>query len=310
MISRSEERGNRNTMLVFLRQILRIFNGNLLTFWPFLLFLLARNQFSANHNRLKARYLLVLISCLVLGACSTEQTFAPVVEINSIEPLPKSGKYQVRTGETLYEIAWRYGLDYRFLATRNHIAPPYKIYAKQILYLRAKTSKPLVNPLVKNKTVIHVSNVAIIPHTHFSSIVRRNRIEPTVNSAGIYEKDSHAMISHWVKPAKGPIIAYFSGMNKGINIAGRNGDSIFAAAGGKVVYCGNGLRGYGNLIILKHNNVYLSAYAHNRVMFVHEGQWVNKGQKIAEMGNTGTNQTMLHFEIRRAGKPIDPMSKL
>jgi lipoprotein NlpD len=115
----------------------------------------------------------------------------------------------------------------------------------------------------------------------------------------------------WIWPAKkGKIINYFSPLNKGINISGYEGAPIYAVASGKIVYCGNGLRGYGNLIILKHNSLYLSTYAHNRVVFVKEGQWVRQGQIIAEMGRTGADKIMLHFEIRRAGKPIDPINLL
>lgn len=119
-------------------------------------------------------------------------------------------------------------------------------------------------------------------------------------------KTVSAPIRGWQWPTKGKIIARYSNLNKGINIKGKAGQPIIAAAAGKVVYCGNGLRGYGNLIILKHNDLYLSAYAHNRAILVKEGQQVKKGQRIATMGNTGTNQTMLHFEIRKAGKPLDP----
>ncbi|TAK75982.1 MAG: hypothetical protein EPO11_04835 [Gammaproteobacteria bacterium] len=110
--------------------------------------------------------------------------------------------------------------------------------------------------------------------------------------------------SSWTWPARGKVIL----AQKGVNIMGSLGEPIYAAASGQVVYCGSGLRGYGNLIILKHNRQYLSAYAHNRVIFIKEGEWVRGGQKIAEMGKTGADQVMLYFEIRRAGKPIDPVS--
>jgi lipoprotein NlpD len=115
----------------------------------------------------------------------------------------------------------------------------------------------------------------------------------------------------WIWPASGKLIATFSeGGNKGIDIGGKAGDSVLAAGGGKVVYSGTGLRGYGKLVIVKHNNTYLTAYAHNQNVLVKEGQSVSKGQKIAEMGNTDADQVKLHFEIRRQGKPVDPLKHL
>ena len=113
--------------------------------------------------------------------------------------------------------------------------------------------------------------------------------------------------AQWVWPSKGKVVDSFSTLNKGINIAGSSGEPIVATAAGKVVYSGEGLRGYGNLIIIKHNRIYLSAYAHNKRVNVKEGDWVRQGQKIAEMGSSGANRVMLHFEIRKAGKPINPM---
>ena len=115
----------------------------------------------------------------------------------------------------------------------------------------------------------------------------------------------------WIWPASGKLIGTFSeGGNKGIDINGKAGDAVLAAGGGKVVYSGTGLRGYGKLVIVKHNNTYLTAYAHNQSVLVKEGQSVSKGQKIAEMGNTDADQVKLHFEIRRQGKPVDPLKHL
>jgi lipoprotein NlpD len=115
----------------------------------------------------------------------------------------------------------------------------------------------------------------------------------------------------WIWPGKGAVVAEFDeSKNKGVDIAGSAGDSVLAAADGKVVYAGAGLRGYGNLIILKHNNTYLSAYAHNQSLLVKEDQSVKKGQKIAEMGSSDTDRVKLHFEVRRQGKPVDPLKYL
>lgn len=117
----------------------------------------------------------------------------------------------------------------------------------------------------------------------------------------------------WRWPARGPVIEGYSvsgTINKGIDLAGRKGEPVLAAADGKVVYSGTGLVGYGNLIILKHNGTYLSAYGHNSKLLVREGQWAKAGQKIAEIGSTGTNRDKLHFEIRRNGKPVNPLQYL
>jgi lipoprotein NlpD len=130
--------------------------------------------------------------------------------------------------------------------------------------------------------------------------VEKSNIEPAA--------DTEIKLS-W--PSKGNVIDRFDeGKNKGIDISGKSGDPIQAAADGKVVYAGNSLRGYGNLVIVKHDNTYLTAYAHNRTLLVKEGDSVKKAQKIAEMGNTDADQVKLHFEVRKHGKPVDPMSYL
>jgi lipoprotein NlpD len=111
----------------------------------------------------------------------------------------------------------------------------------------------------------------------------------------------------WIWPGNGQVLAGFDeAKNKGLDIAGASGDPVLAAAEGKVVYAGSGLRGYGNLIILKHNNTFLTAYAHNKALLVKEDQTVKKGQKIAEMGDSDADRVKLHFEVRRQGKPVDP----
>ena len=115
----------------------------------------------------------------------------------------------------------------------------------------------------------------------------------------------------WIWPAGGSVLAGFDeSKNKGVDLGGNAGDPVLAAADGKVVYAGAGLRGYGNLIILKHNNIYLTAYAHNQTLLVKEDQSVKKGQKIAEMGNSDADRVKLHFEVRRQGKPVDPAKYL
>jgi lipoprotein NlpD len=128
---------------------------------------------------------------------------------------------------------------------------------------------------------------------------------PTAAAAGSDEEIS------WIWPTKGVVLAGFDEVkNKGLDIGGALGDQVLAAADGRVVYVGAGLRGYGNLIILKHNNTYLSAYAHNHTLLVKEDQSVRKGQKIAEMGSSDVDRVKLHFEVRRQGKPVDPLKYL
>jgi lipoprotein NlpD len=221
------------------------------------------------------RILIIIFLMMSCISCSTTTVYAPVTDVSTIESIPKNGKYRVVIGDTLYSIAWRYGLDYQTLASYNNISPPYGIYRGQIIYLTQKA------PTLSHKTI---------------------KTPPKV-----MEREPIASVSQWRWPANGTVIQAFGGMNKGINIRGRRGDPIYATAAGKVVYSGSQLRGYGNLIIIKHNSTYLSAYAHNAKVFVKEGSWVSAGQKIAAMGNTGTQHVMLHFEIRKNGTPINPM---
>jgi lipoprotein NlpD len=138
------------------------------------------------------------------------------------------------------------------------------------------------------------------------------RVEPRAEPAKPPERaPADAEAVDWSWPANGKVLAAFSDpSNKGVDIAGRKGEPVQASAGGRVVYIGEGLRGYGKLVIIKHNELYLSAYAHNDAILVKEGQTVVKGQKIGEIGSTGTDQTKLHFEIRRQGKPVDPLKFL
>ena len=144
-------------------------------------------------------------------------------------------------------------------------------------------------------------------HKKVTTIAKAFSIDEII-TANIQNRRTEAnyQVNHWIWPAAGQVIGNFSSLNKGIDIAGNIGDPIYAAAGGKVVYCGDGLSGYGNLIIIKHNHSLLSTYAHNSLLLVKEGDQVIQGQKIAEMGNTGTDRVKLHFEIRQAGQAIDP----
>lgn len=224
--------------------------------------------------------LTLLTSCLFLAACGSSEFFGLVTDSGHIEPIPKSGIHRVVHGETLYSIAWRYGLDYQRLAKRNGLTS-YKIYSGEIIYLRG------YSPRAKRLAAQHS------PLTGASE-----------------NKEPTRPVTHWEWPANGPVIGTFSRLNKGINISGQLDDPVYAAAAGKVVYSSNGLRTYGNLIIIKHNSEFLTAYAHNNKNLVKEGDWVKPGQEIAEMGSSGTHRIMLHFEIRRSGVPVNPLSYL
>jgi lipoprotein NlpD len=245
---------------------------------------------------------LVIAWIVLLTACTSSLNYAPVVSA-TIEPIPKSGAYRVQKGETLYSIAWRYGLDYRYLVQRNNISPPYHILSGQKIYLTG-TIAPVVT---KVPSVPEPVTTRVLSATKPVSLAK-HAVPVVPVSLGLYEPT--AAVKTWRWPAIGPVISGFSSLNKGINIGGHIGSPIFATATGKVVYSGNGIRGYGNLIIIKHNSIYLSAYAHNSVLLVREGTWVKAGQRIAEMGNSGTRRTMLHFEIRRGGEPVNPLKYL
>jgi murein DD-endopeptidase MepM/ murein hydrolase activator NlpD len=183
--------------------------------------------------------------------------------------------YIVQTKDTLYSIAWAFNIDYRYLAAINNIQPPYKIYAGKHLYLAASRNKKF-------------KDISLIP-----SITKP--------------------LSGFKWPTKGKVVTAFGskgGISRGINIAGREGQPVFACNSGVVVYSGSGLRSYGNLMIIKHNDDYLSAYAYNQKLLVAEGQRVKVGQKIATMGRDNDDRAILHFEIRFLGKPVDPLPYL
>ena len=241
------------------------------------------------------RILLVLV-ILSLTACGGGQAVAPVGSYGSSSSSYKSTKshapsiYKVKKGDTLYSISWRYGLDYKHLAKINNIRSPYRIYVGQKLSFKSTRA-------TSTKTVAK----KISPKKSTSKKVIKKTETKTKYSSGPLG---------WRWPTQGKVISTYSKSatgRKGIDIAGKSGQSIKAAAAGKVVYSGNGLPRYGNLLIIKHNDVYLSAYAHNKKLLVKEGQLVKAGQKVATLGRSGTQRDQLHFEIRRNGKPVDPM---
>ncbi len=278
------------------------------------------------------------------GAQSRATTPAPTAVA---APVAGPGYYTVKRGDTLYRIALENGQDYREIAAWNNIALPAAIIkegqalrvqppgdngpvvAKPIAAASAVESRPLdpqpvaapatnaANPNLKREP-----RVGKEPYSD-EAYARLNRTEPpkapetkpepaptpapTQAPAAAAGPDDVA----WAWPTNAKLTTPFSDAgNKGYDFAGKAGDPVLAAGDGKVVYAGAGLRGYGELVIVKHNGTYLSAYAHNRKILVKEGQSVTRGQKIAEMGNTDADSVKLHFEIRKQGKPVDPSQYL
>lgn len=237
----------------------------------------------------------------ILSGCASGSNFVSVERKFREEKSP-TGYHHVARGETLYSIAWRYGIDYRELASANSISSPYTIYPGQKIDVSGRRKyTPVAKPTSVGKPtkapVVNTAPAPVVAETsHYSPVPE------VINES-----------SSWQWPANGRVIARFSTkepVNKGIDIAGALGESVLAAAAGTVVYAGQGLRGYGNLVIIKHNDTYLSAYAHASRILVSEQEAVKAGQKIAEIGSTGTDGVKLHFEIRQNGKPVDPLQYL
>ena len=254
---------------------------------------------------------------LPLTACGG-QTLAPVSEHSTGIRYPESEYREVRAGDTLYSIAWESGRDYRTLAEWNDLPPPYIIKAGQKLRLfpptKVKTAAPTAaarTPPSKATPPRRAPVPASAPVTAPAKSPVVAKAEPASKHALPVTKPTPKKMT-WAWPTEGKILSRYaaSGSNKGIDIGGRKGQPIGAAAAGQVVYQGSGLRGYGKLIIVKHDADFLSAYAHCDKVFVSEGNMIKRGQKIAEMGNSGTEQVKLHFEIRYRGAPVDPQNYL
>ncbi|UVK81985.1 peptidoglycan DD-metalloendopeptidase family protein [Pseudomonas sichuanensis] len=256
---------------------------------------------------------------LLAGCSSTGSSGARVVDRNNAapkRPAVTSGQYVVKPGDTLFSIAFRYGWDYKELAARNNIPPPYTIRPGQPIRFSSgaggSTTVVTSSPSSSSKTTVIRRPVGTPPppaSNGKSATSASSSSSQTVAQVPAAER----AVGGWTWPANGVLIGKFASngsLNKGIDIAGDLGQPVFAAADGAVVYAGSGLRGYGELIIIKHSDTYVSAYGHNRRLLVREGQQVKAGQTIAEMGSTGTDRVKLHFEIRRQGKPVDPLQFL
>jgi lipoprotein NlpD len=227
----------------------------------------------------------------------------------------KPGYYTVKRGDTLYNIGLESGQGYRDIARWNGLDNPNVIEVGQVLRVvppaseaQAATSKPVaaggrvdVRPL---PTAPVSPGAAALPAVAADAAAAPAAPAAPATPSAVSESEDGVS---WSWPSGGPVVAAFEeNKTKGLAISGKAGDPVLAAADGRVVYAGSGLRGYGNLVIVKHNALFLSAYAHNQTLLVKEDQVVRRGQKIAEMGSTDAERVQLHFEIRRQGKPIDP----
>ena len=264
-----------------------------------------------------SRFHLILcffIGSLALSACSSNHVPAPVVQLNTQKDYSdinrgtlKAKNYIVKKGDTLYSIAFQAGKDFRELAHLNNIPSPYNIYPGQQLTLSAsKTRQAKKSSKTTGQTSKKPANQSV--DRKKKEAYGGHYVKQKLTPDGFPET-----VKKWVWPAYGQLVGKFSLSevgNKGIDISNKRGATIKAAADGKVVYTGKALRGYGNLIIIKHTDAYLSAYAHNDVLLVKEQQWVSAGQQIARMGSDDTGQVILHFEIRYRGKSVDPLRYL
>lgn len=283
---------------------------------------------------------LLLSGLLALLAGCGQSTVVTRKPVERPVARPQSGtpsvpSYTVQRGDTLYGIAFRHRLDFKDVAEWNGIRPPYLIYPGQVLRLRAagapdrstvtasvpRPSTPVIDrrPVTGSGTVERIATApagkppvpAREPPVPQTSTPPVDTAAPAVSTTPAASVGSGAPIWRW--PTLGDVVSGFVAgdpTRQGINIAGSAGQVVHAAASGVVVYSGAGLIGYGELVIVKHNDEFLSAYGHNRKRLVAEGEQVRAGQPIAEMGRSGAARDMLHFEIRRKGKPVDPLAHL
>ena len=285
---------------------------------------------STTHGVGKALCALLMASLI---ACADKPP-API-EDHSRPGTPRSDqRYTVLRGDTLFAIAFRYGLDYRRLAAANGIAPPYTIYPGQRLRL-AEGDLPVVaaapasgttpgsdaardigSPATATATVKTAPANAVKAASQGGSATSAKTAPPLASRPAVSGSSPRSAAqlttrSGWRWPATGSVTRRFeSNLHKGIDIAGARGDAVSAAAPGQVVYAGSGIPGYGLLLIVRHSDEYLSAYGHSDALLVEEGDEVDAGQTIAQIGSSGTNGVKLYFEIRRRGRPVDPLRLL
>jgi lipoprotein NlpD len=246
---------------------------------------------------------------LQLVGCGTREP-APVDSRDGSGPVP-AGQYRVRDGDTLYSIAFRRGIDFKSLAQWNRIPPPYRIYAGKLIRVEPPHGQGgKVSATESQPKKAGVSSRAAAPASP-KVAAAKPAVAGTSAQASTSKKSGSGLKWQW--PIKGRVVQGFrrgDRTRQGIRISGRAGQQVNAAGSGTVVYSGSGLKGYGNLIIVKHDNNYLSAYGFNRRLLVSEGQRVKRGQGVAEVGKATSGEYLLHFEIRRNGIAEDPLKYL
>ncbi|MFD4836854.1 peptidoglycan DD-metalloendopeptidase family protein [Achromobacter sp. NPDC058515] len=258
-------------------------------------------------------YAVGVLSLAILAGCASKGTRAPVVDMTGGQPssAQPGGSYVVKPGDTLYKIARANNVDIENIKRWNNISDPNQISVGQVLKMSGgsgggaqtapvASAKPQPRPLDQPET--------LPPATTSPDATPTPPPVPVETKPATRAAD--AGVINWAWPAGGQIVQGFNASSKGIDIAGALGDPITAAADGLVKYSGNGVRGLGNLIIVEHQNGFITAYAHNRAVLVKTGQTVKRGAKIAELGQSDTTSPRLHFEIRRQGTPVDPMQYL
>lgn len=292
-----------------------------------------------------SRWIVLATLVLLLSACGSKHRPARVDEITTKKrhssqtarkPRVKQSQssHRVQKGDTLYSIGFRYQMDYKTLAKINGIAAPYRIYPGQTLKLKADPA----SKRTKNKTTVKTSTITTRPIQSKPLVTSTKPAQkPSLKPANkptqkpVQKSKEPAVASQrppkqvikpapkvnqvgtlkWSWPTQGRVRSTFLASNparKGISISGKEGQPVNAAADGVVVYSGSGLLGYGELVIIKHSEHYLSAYGHNKKRLVKEGDVIKRGQTIAELGSSGTNVDNLHFEIRKNGKPVNPLN--
>lgn len=267
--------------------------------------------------------LLVLGILISLCACSSHHIAAPVVSLSTTTASPQNlteittSEYNVEPGDTLFAIAFYSGNDYRELAKINNIQPPYTLNIGQRILLDPPAKPVKKAPKLDTEQVVQTLDKIEVdrkPRQEYGvTKPKKHRKNQDKNNFNSIKSDKVDGNSAWIWPASGAnTIATIGsdGTTRGLNIKGVKGSTVVAAAGGKVVYAGNALKGYGNLVIIKHDDQYLSAYAHNESILVTEQTYVAQGQTIATMGNSGASEVLLHFEIRKMGKSMNPFKYL